>query len=175
MSSPMARIRSVDAAELAEIRARLGEILVDCVAAGASVGFLAPLDPADADRYWRAVEDAVAHGRRVVLVAEHEGEVAGTVQLDVDTMPNQPHRATVSKLLVHTAQRRRGIGEALMTALETTARDMGRWLLTLDTATPDAVRLYERMGWRRAGEIPDYALTPGGVPAATAYYWKRLR
>jgi ribosomal protein S18 acetylase RimI-like enzyme len=100
--------------------------------------------------------------------------VAGTVQLDVNTMPNQPHRGTVSKLLVHTAQRRRGVGEALMAALEGAALDAGRWLLTLDTATPAAERLYERMGWTRAGVIPDYALNPDGSLTQTAYYWRRL-
>jgi ribosomal protein S18 acetylase RimI-like enzyme len=167
-------VRSVDAAALAAMRPRLCEILVDCVAGGASVGFLDPLDPAEADHYWRRVENAVTGGRRLVLVASSDGEVAGTVQLDLATMPNQPHRATVSKLLVHRGARRRGVGEALMSALERAALDAGRWLLTLDTATADAVRLYERMGWQRAGVIPDYALNPDGTPTATAYYWKRL-
>jgi ribosomal protein S18 acetylase RimI-like enzyme len=102
------------------------------------------------------------------------GAVAGTVQLDVDTLPNQPHRATVSKLLVHSSARRRGIGRALMEALERAAAHAGRWLLTLDTATADAERLYERLGWTRAGVIPDYAMNPDGTLAATAYYWKAL-
>lgn len=169
------RVRTVDAASLAQLRPRLCEILIDCVAGGASVGFLDPLDHAEADQYWRRVENAVAGGRRLVLVAESSlGDVAGTVQLDLNTMPNQPHRATVSKLLVHRSERRRGIGEGLMAALERVAVESGRWLLTLDTATPEAARLYERMGWQRAGVIPDYALSPDGVPTATAFYWKRL-
>lgn len=170
------QVRSADAESLAAMRPRLCEILVDCVQHGASVGFLAPLDPAEAGQYWRRVENAVAGGRRIVLVASSPdgGEIAGTVQLDVNTMANQPHRGTVSKLLVHSAQRRRGVGEALMAALEQAALDAGRWLLTLDTATPAAERLYERMGWTRSGVIPDYALNPDGTLTATAHYWKRL-
>jgi ribosomal protein S18 acetylase RimI-like enzyme len=169
------QVGSLDAAAIAAIRPRLTEILMDCVADGASVGFLEQLDAAEADRYWQRVENAVAGGRRILLVAaSSDGAVAGTVQLDVNTMPNQPHRGTVSKLLVHTAQRRQGIGEALMAAIERAALDSGRWLLTLDTATPAAERLYERMGWTRAGVIPDYALNPDGTPTQTAYYWKRL-
>lgn len=163
-------VRSLDAADIAAMRPRLCEILIDCVAGGASVGFLDPLDPAEADQYWRRVEAAVDRGRRLVLAADD----AGTVQLDIDTMPNAPHRATVSKLLVHRSQRRRGIGEALMVALEGAALDAGRWLLTLDTATPDAERLYRRMGWQRAGVIPDYALNPDGTLTQTAHWWKRL-
>ena len=98
----------------------------------------------------------------------------GTVQLDVDTLPDQPHRATVSKLLVHTRARRRGLGEALMVEAERVALAAGRRLLTLDTATGEAARLYERMGWSSAGEIPDYAMNPDRSLTATTFYWKRL-
>jgi ribosomal protein S18 acetylase RimI-like enzyme len=158
-----------------EVRPRLCEILIDCVQQGASVGFLAPLDPADADAYWRRVERGVAEARCVLLVASlADGDVAGTVQLDIDTLPNQRHRATVSKLLVHPAARRRGIGEALMVGLERVALDLGRWLLTLDTATDDAARLYLRLGWNLAGVIPHYALNPDRTLTDTAFYWKQL-
>ena len=44
----------------------------------------------------------------------------------------------------------------------------------LDTASDDARRLYERRGWVRVGDIPDYALWPNGEPCATTFYWKRL-
>ena len=158
------------------LRPRLCEILVDSVEHGASVGFLAPLDLSVADAYWRRIGQAVAEGRCVLLVAAlDDGAVAGTVQLDIDTLPNQPHRATVSKLLVHPDSRRQGVGEALMAGLERVALDLGRWLLTLDTATADAVRLYERMGWSLAGAIPDYALNPDETLTDTSFYWKKLR
>jgi GNAT superfamily N-acetyltransferase len=171
----LARVRMVDAQALRAVRPRLCEILIDCVEHGASVGFLAPLDVAEADAYWRRVERAVGERRCVLLVAELPDDVlAGTVQLDVDTLPNQPHRATVSKLLVHTESRRRGVGEVLMAALERVALDAGRWLLTLDTATPEAARLYEQMRWTPAGAIPKYALNPDGTLTATTFYWKEL-
>ena len=164
-----------DADALAGMRSQLSEVLIDSVHNGASVGFLAPLPHADADRYWQRVERAVAEGRCIVFVAaSSDGDVVGTVQLDVDTMPNQPHRATVSKLLVLTSARRRGIGEALMAALEQAALDAGRWLLTLDTATIEAERLYERMGWQRSAAIPDYAMNPDSSLTQTVFYWKRL-
>jgi ribosomal protein S18 acetylase RimI-like enzyme len=157
-------------------RQRLGEILIDCVAAGASIGFLHPLSPADADAYFSRVERAVTAARAILLVGELEhGELAGTVQLDIDTLPNQPHRATVSKLLVHTSARRQGLGEALMRELERTALAAGRWLLTLDTATGEAERLYERLGYSAAGTIPDYALNPDSTLTPTTFFYKRLR
>ena len=46
--------------------------------------------------------------------------------------------------------------------------------LVLDTATPEAERLYERLAWQRCGAIPDYALMPDGSLCATTYYWKHV-
>jgi GNAT superfamily N-acetyltransferase len=166
---------TVEAVSMEPLRPRLCELLIDSVRHGASVGFLDPLDPADADAYWRRVERAVAEGRCLLLVAgAADAAVLGTVQLDVDTLPNQPHRATVSKLLVHSTARRRGVGDALMAAVERAAADVGRWLLTLDTATPEAARLYVRRGWSLAGDIPCYALNPDGTLTATSFYWKEV-
>jgi len=169
------RVWALDADATARARPRLGEILIDCVHDGASVGFLDPLPIAEADAYWARVQAAVAAGRCLLLVgALGDGAIAGTVQLDVDTLPNQSHRATVSKLLVHTGARRRGLGEALMLELERSAHQAGRWLLTLDTATGDAERLYERLGFRHAGVIPDYATNPDASLTATTFFYKRL-
>ena len=171
----MLRAWVVEADAIPDLRPRLGEILIDSVGHGASVGFLAPLSHDDAEDYWRRIERAVAEDRCVLFAAALDGHVIGTVQLDVDTLPNQRHRGTVSKLLVHTSARRRGVGEALMAALEQEARGRGRWLLTLDTATGAAARLYERMGWTASGPIPDYALNPDGSLTDTTFYWKRLK
>ena len=50
----------------------------------------------------------------------------------------------------------------------------GKTVLVLDTASADAERLYERMGWQRVGAIPDYALLPQGGLCATHYFYKQL-
>jgi ribosomal protein S18 acetylase RimI-like enzyme len=158
------------------LRAALVVLLTDSIEDNASVGFLAPLSAEEASGYWAAIERAVGANRCTLLIATDpaDGAIVGTVQLDTGTMPNQPHRATVSKLLVHTGARRRGIALALMAELERAAAEQGRWLLTLDTATDGAALLYERMGWSRAGVIPDYALNADATLTDTAYYWKRL-
>ena len=169
-------VRLVDPGAVARIRHRLGELLIDSVGHGASVGFLVPLNAEDADAYWRRIERKVADGVVVLFAASvGDGPVVGTVQLDIDTLPNQPHRATVSKLLVLSTARRQGVGEALMAQLERVAAERGRWLLTLDTATPEAERLYERMGWSASGVIPDYAMNPDRSLTPTTFFWKDLR
>ena len=166
-------VRRVRAVTEGELQA-LADILLDCVAGGASVSFMAPITREKALAYWRGVAAGVAAGERVLLVAEDATGPCGTVQLVLDLPENQPHRGDVSKMLVHRRARRRGVGEALMRAAEASAREHGRTTLVLDTASDDARRLYERLGWVRVGDIPDYALLPDGAPCATTYYYRRL-
>lgn len=150
----------------------LAEILLDCVEQGASVGFMHPLAREKALAFWQKVLNAADRSERIVLVAESGGAVVGTVQLVVAMPENQPHRADLAKMQVHSRARRRGIGEALLRAAEGEAREAGRTLLVLDTVTgSDASRLYERLGWQRSGDIPGYALLPrGGLCSTTVYY-----
>jgi GNAT superfamily N-acetyltransferase len=152
--------------------AQLADILVDCVEGGASVGFMHPLPHARAIAFWRDVASGVTSGARALLVAEDEHGLCGTVQLVLSQPDNQPHRADLSKMLVHRRARRSGLGAALMRAAEATARDCGKTLLVLDTITDsDAARLYERLGWQRVGEIPGFALMPhGGLRGTTVYF-----
>ena len=154
--------------------AALADVLVDCVDGGASVSFMAPLSREKAQAFWRGVAEGVAGGDRTLIVAEDSGAVVGTVQVLLRQPENQPHRAEVAKMLVHRRARRRGIGALLMRAAEDSARQAGKTLLVLDTASDDAERLYERLGWIKVGVIPGYALWPDGRPCATTYYYKPL-
>lgn len=155
---------------------QLSDVLVDCVEGGASVSFMLPMTRAKAEAFWRGVAASVARGERVVLAAEDaDGTIVGTAQVILAQSENQPHRGEPVKMLVHRRARRRGIGAALLAAAERSARDAGKTLLVLDTASDDAERLYARNGWQRCGEIPNYALTPEGTPCATTIFFKALR
>ena len=140
----------------------LGVLLHDCVHAGASIGFVLPHSVADGETFWRRrVLPGLRDGGRLLLVARHGGRIVGTVQLGYDTPQNQPHRADVSKLLVHPDRRRQGIARALMAELERRAAALGRSLLTLDTRTGDTAEpLYASLGYQTAGVIPGYCLDP---------------
>lgn len=165
------RLQSVSSAQIEE----LASVLIDCVEGGASVSFMLPLDRAAAVAFWTSVASGVASGARALLVAEDALGICGTAQLVLALPPNQPHRADVSKVLVHRRARRQGVGAALMRAAESTAREHGRDLLVLDTVTNgDAQRLYERLGWVRVGDIPRYALMPTGEFCSTTYYYRDL-
>ena len=76
---------------------------------------------------------------------------------------------------VHRRVRRHGLGAVLLRAAEVLGRECGKTLLVLDAVTDgDAARLYERLGWVRVGEIPSYALFPGGGLCSTTYYYRTL-
>ncbi len=154
---------------------QLADVLADCVDGGASVSFMSPFSQADGLAFFRKVAGSVAAGDTVLLAARLDGKIVGTVQLGLDTPPNQPHRADIKKLLVHRSARGHGVGAALMAQVEQEARRRGRWLLVLDTVPGEnGYRLYTREGWTRSGIIPDYALFPDGRLCDTAVFWKRL-
>ena len=170
-------ITSCSAAEARALLPQLGELLRDAVDSGASVGFLPPLPAAEASEYWQSVVSALEAGHRLLLLA-HEpdtGELVGTVQLDLATRPNSRLRAEVSKLLVHTRARRRGVARQLLEALEARARQLGRTTLVLDTRHGDGAELlYQAMGYQLVGIIPEYFINHDGRPHATAVYYKLL-
>jgi GNAT superfamily N-acetyltransferase len=169
------QVRSLSSIGEREIQ-ELSDVLIDCVEGGASVSFMLPMTRTKAETFWRNTSPSVARGDRIVLVAEDaSGAILGTVQLIVSQPENQPHRADVAKMLVHRRARRQGIGEALLVGVERAALDAGKTVLVLDTVTTsDAARLYARQGWQRCGEIPNYALWPGGGLCPTTVFFKLL-
>ena len=170
-------VSTLSAAEARVLLPQLTELLYDAVDSGASVGFLLPMPAAEAQEYWESVVAAVAAGHRVLLVARtpNVGKLLGTVQLDLATRPNSLLRAEVSKLLVHSQARRRGIARQLLVALEAQARQLGRSTLVLDTRHGDGAELlYRAMGYHFVGIIPAYFINHDGQPHATALYYKLL-
>lgn len=170
MSGPVRRLRALDDAQIEG----LAEVAIDCVEGDASVGWMHPLSRERAIAFWRRVAEGVAAGERALFVGEDAQGVCGTVHLLLAQPENQPHRADLTKMLVHRRARRRGLGAALLRAAEDAARASGRTLLVLDTASADAERLYARAGWVRVGEIPGYALWPRGGLCTTTVFYRQL-
>jgi ribosomal protein S18 acetylase RimI-like enzyme len=83
------------------------------------------------------------------LVAEHDGHLVGMGGI----RPSGQRRAEVLRVRVHPATRRRGVGRALMAALEQRAGQLGMRELHLDTATnqPEAMAFYRGLGYQEVG------------------------
>ena len=130
------RIRKLDSIAPHEI-AGLCDVLIDCVEGGASVNFMWPMTREKAEatgrsspRAWRAANARWWSPRTMA------GEIMGTAQAVWADAENQPHRADISKMLVRRNARRHGVGARCSPAAERAARDAGRTLLVLDTASP---------------------------------------
>jgi GNAT superfamily N-acetyltransferase len=175
MTSAHLPTRALDAAEAEAWLDGLAGVLVDAVAHGASVNFLAGFAREEARAFWRGQISAVAEGRTRLLVAEDGGRLVGTVLLFFAHQPNAPHRAEVGKMLVLSSHRRRGLGRHLLAAAEAAAVEAGRTLLVLDTETGSAGEtLYRRCGWTALGAIPDHSYTTDGRLAAATVFFKAL-
>jgi len=172
----MLAIERLNATRAHAALSELVALLRDAVDDGASVGFLPPLDEHLAREYWAEVVRAVEKQSRILLVARNDVQIGGTVQLDLCMRQNGLHRAEVMKLLVHTAHRRQGIGEALMRALEVEATRAQRTTLLLDTRVGDpSEKLYAKLGYVRAGIIPECARSANGALDASAIYYRLLK
>jgi GNAT superfamily N-acetyltransferase len=103
----------------------------------------------DADRARAAIADAITDESAAVLVAEHRGELLGlcTAYLDMNSVRFGP-RCWVEDLAVSPEHRSQGVGNDLLDAAESWARERGATHFELDTglARTDAQRFYERRG-----------------------------
>jgi ribosomal protein S18 acetylase RimI-like enzyme len=172
----MPSIRIAPLADSPDILAALSDMLVETVAHGGSVSFMHPLPLEAAETFWRDSLGAAHRGERIVLGAFDGDQLIGTVTLLLNLPPNQPHRAEIAKMMTRLSHRHRGVATTLLHAAERIAIERGRWLLVLDTAEDEgASGLYERLGFRLTGIIPDYALKPHGGLTGTLIYWKRLQ
>lgn len=169
---------AIRALDVAEAEARLGElsdILVDAVAHGASVNFLAGFSHDEGRDFWRSQLPGVAHGEKRLIVGDDGARLVGTVVLTFAHQPNAPHRAEIGKMLVLSSMRRQGFGRRLLTAAEEAARAAGRTLLLLDTETGSAGdMLYRSCGWTEIGRVPEHAFRADGRLAETTMFYKKL-
>jgi acetyltransferase len=168
-------VESLDAIQAHSAIPELVALLHDAVDGGASIGFLSPLDDAEARNYWQGVVTALQGQSRHLLVVRQELQVVGAVQLDLARQPNGLHRAEVMKLIVHSSERRRGIGRALMHGVEEVARENGRSLIILDTRCGDAAeQLYRVCGYIAFGVVPNYAMGSDGQRHDTVFFYRAL-
>ena len=118
------------------------------------LGDLFSIEPdfaADADRQRLGLTLLLADRRAAVLVADRGGTVVGMVtgQLVVSTAEGGLS-ALVEDLVVDAPRRKKGVGRALLAAIEGWAESRGatRLQLLADRENAPALAFYEREGWR---------------------------
>ena len=173
---PAADIRELGIDEYRAAIPELADLILDAVAGGASINFLADVTHDEATAWWRTLEADIEAFIVSPFVALVDGRIVGSTLLIRSAKANSPHRAEIGKVVVQRDVRRRGIAAALMRAAEERARAEDRWLLILDTVTDSAAdSMYRSLGWRETGVVPNYAMLPDGTPWAATFFWKDLR
>ena len=164
------------AAQVSEAIPRFANILIDAVADGAGVSFMYPLAEPDAEQFWREELPSVNAERTFILACKDERRnIMGLVMLQRAWAPNQPHRADVTKLLVHRDFRRQGVASALIQKLEKHAQSIGLTLLTFDAVAGGGTeKFYRTMGYQPVGIVPGYAYSGTGRLDDTMFFYKQL-
>jgi GNAT superfamily N-acetyltransferase len=115
---------------------------------------LSALYPEAGATHFRLDEEEVAPGRGVFLIGRRGGVpiCCGALRtLDEST-------AELKRMFVVPAERRRGVGRALLEALTAQARDLGRTRLVLETGVRqrEAIALYSSYGFQRVPLYGEY-------------------
>lgn len=172
----MPNIREITSPPSLELFSELVELLQDSVGGGASIGWTETPSTKEARNYWSSVLEAVGRGERLLFVATDNHVCAGAIQLAVAPRPDARHRAEVQKLLVHSQYRRRGVGRALIAALEAAAAARGIALLLLDVRSGDAAeQLCRRVGYQLVGTVPGFTRSTKGSFEPTSIYYRQLQ
>ena len=98
------------------------------------------------------------------LVGEVDGTVAGYIRvLPVTPLRENAHVSGIAGLAVAPGARGRGVASALLAAAEQHARERGARKLSLRVLSTNdaALRLYERLGFRREGTLREEFLIDG--------------
>ena len=104
------------------------------------------------EAYWTAFEAIDRDPNNLLIVAEVDGQIAGTLQLTY--IPGLTYtggeRAQIESVRVSAEQRGQGVGQALIGWVIEQARDRGCRVvqLTTDRQRPDAIRFYQKIGFR---------------------------
>jgi GNAT superfamily N-acetyltransferase len=168
-------IRPVTPQESPNLVPTLVNLLIETVAGGAALGFLPPVEPADARHYWLSLTPDLWAESRLLIGAFCDGRIIGSGQLVLPSLPNARHRVELQKLFLSRAFRGHEVGQRLMVALHDAARRHGRWLVLLHARRPVADRFYRPLGYQEVGVVPGYSLGTSGEDIDSVALYLDLR
>jgi len=162
---------------------QLSVLLQECVHERHSMGFLAPLSLQEANSYWTDLISPTTKGTvHLFILTTPDPDtttttplIIGTVQLAPMLKATHRHRAEVNKLIISSNYQRMGLARKVMDYVEDFAREDGKEVLTLTTATASAAReMYLRLGWEEFGVCKKYARWPDGRMADVSFFSRDL-
>lgn len=131
----------------ADVPAIVGLLADDMIGAGRE---------GESDAYWTAFDAIAADPRNHLVVADIDGEIAGTLQLTYIPGLSRmgAERAQIEAVRVSAAHRGRGLGREMIgwAIGEARVRGCAMVQLTSDKRRADAIRFYESLGFERTHE-----------------------
>lgn len=169
-------IVTYDGGNLSEdISLNLTQLLVEVIADGGSMGFLADVTVTELTAFWTLELSKVQSDMSVLVCAMDADSCIAVGILTFEAKANGRHRAEVRKMMTHPQYRHMGIASQILRRLEAVAFARGVRLLTLKTETGSVASvLYSHMGWTLMGGIPNYAAGPDRSLHSVSFYYKEL-
>jgi GNAT superfamily N-acetyltransferase len=117
--------------------------------------------PEDGATHFRLDPDEVADGRGAFLVASRAGKPVGCGAV----RRIEGRTGEIKRMYVRLEERGRGLGRALLAALEAEAQALGITRLVLETGVrnPEALALYEQAGFSPIAPFGEYVDSPLSV------------
>jgi len=119
---------------------------------------LSSLYPEEGATHFRLDPEEVADGRGAFLVASRAGKLVGCGAVRCI----EERTGEIKRMYVSPEERGRGVGRALLVALEAEARTLGMARLVLETGVRqlEAIALYQRAGFSRVAPFGEYVGSP---------------
>ena len=135
-----------------------------------------PMDPEptlDGERTW--IENALTSPDKMMIACEMDGLIAGNCQIAFKSHARNRHRASLA-IALRQKYWGRGIGTAMFTELIAAAKARGVTQLELDYVEGNdrGRALYEKMGFRPWGELPDGIRQSDGTMRKLIYMYLPL-
>jgi GNAT superfamily N-acetyltransferase len=158
-----------------ELTERLIDIWVDVGNAGGAVGVPIPTTREVVEPMLERAFARVRQGDDYLLVAYDGDEVAGFGFLDRGRGPLFRHWATIKRLQVRPDRQGRGIGAAMIRAIDRFAADLGLEQIHLTVRGGTGTeRFYERLGYEIVAVIPQIIRVAPGDDRDELYLIRRL-
>lgn len=155
----------------------LHALITRLVEEGAALGWLEPPSRSDVgDLLGDLVHESDLDDACLAVAEDAEGQVVGFAYWSRRRGETEQPHADIGRVAVSPDARGGGLGQRLVTELIDYARKAGIEILTLDVRGNNhaAMALYERLGFREYGRIPDFVAI-GDQRWDNVYFWLDLR
>lgn len=161
--------------DLKNIQNKLNLLLNNAIKENSSLGFLNTLKSEDSETYWNSLQNDLNNSIKKLFIVKEKKHIIASVILSFCQSENASHRVEIEKLIVHNLYQGIGIATKLMLYVENIAKKHNKSLIILNINNKsDASFLYEKLEYKKAGQIPLYTLNNDFTYLDNIIYYKSI-